>query len=334
MNAQQRTFEAKIARRDNVPIWIGLFGPSGAGKTYSALRLASGISRVTKGPIYVVDSEAGRALSYSDRFRFTHVDLLPPFGSSDYLAAVQYCYTHSGYRIGADSGRPTIIIDSASHEHEGSGGYLDTHQKEVQRLTKGDASKANQVNMLAWSVPSRLRQEMINTLVQMRTNLIWCFRAKEKTKPVKRGDKTVIEEQGWQPITGDGLRYEMTTNILLLPGANGKPTWQSEHQAELAMMKLPEPFRDLLWDNPRSLDEDIGEKMALWAKGSPDDGHAAKVTANAFLANAAAQGMIALQAAWRGLSKDLRAALKDDLDNKHKPVATKIDKAIAEEAKK
>ena len=39
MNAPVRTFEAKPAVRESVPLLVGLMGASGSGKTYSALRL-------------------------------------------------------------------------------------------------------------------------------------------------------------------------------------------------------------------------------------------------------------------------------------------------------
>ena len=52
MNSPVRTFEAKPAIREAVPLLVGLTGASGCGKTFSALRLASGIQSVTGGDIY------------------------------------------------------------------------------------------------------------------------------------------------------------------------------------------------------------------------------------------------------------------------------------------
>jgi pantothenate kinase-related protein Tda10 len=36
-----RSFQANDAKRERVPLLLGLIGPSGGGKTYSALRLAT-----------------------------------------------------------------------------------------------------------------------------------------------------------------------------------------------------------------------------------------------------------------------------------------------------
>ena len=49
----ERKFEDKEAVREAVPLLVGLFGASSSGKTYSALRLASGMREVTGGDIYV-----------------------------------------------------------------------------------------------------------------------------------------------------------------------------------------------------------------------------------------------------------------------------------------
>ena len=61
MNAHARIFTDAPATREHVPLLIGLMGPSGVGKTYSALRLATGIQTVTGGDIFVIDTETNRA---------------------------------------------------------------------------------------------------------------------------------------------------------------------------------------------------------------------------------------------------------------------------------
>lgn len=86
-----RNFEDRPAVRERVPLLLGLVGPSGTGKTFSALRLATGIQRVTAGEIFYVDTEARRALHYADKFKFRHVDFKPPFGPLDYLTVIDHC---------------------------------------------------------------------------------------------------------------------------------------------------------------------------------------------------------------------------------------------------
>lgn len=272
MEARMRTFEDKPATRERVPLLIGLMGPSGSGKTFSALRLATGIQRVSGGDITVVDTEARRALHYADRFRFRHLAFTPPFGSLDYLAAIEHC---------VKNGAKTVIIDSASHEHEGPGGVLEQHDAECDRLVKAWSRGAktvtrDAVQMSAWAKPKADRRRMINTMLQFPVNFVFCFRAKEKLKIVKGKPPQPI---GFMPIAAEELVYEMTTNALLLPGASGVPTWQSNDIGSQSMIKLPQQFRALFSGQRGPLDEDAGEAMAKWAAGDSNQAHAELVAA-------------------------------------------------------
>ena len=184
----QRTFDDKPAARESVPLLIGLMGPSGGGKTFSALRLGTGMQRVSGGEIFVIDTEARRALHYADRFRFRHVVFEAPFSPLDYLAAIEHCVKR---------GAKTIIVDSMSHEHEGPGGVLEMHAAEVKRMAGGDTGKAERVKMLAWAKPKADRRRMINSILQVPCNFIFCFRAKEKLK-IERGKEP--EPRGFMPL--------------------------------------------------------------------------------------------------------------------------------------
>jgi hypothetical protein len=225
-----------------------------SGKTYSALRLATGIQQVVGGDIYVVDSEARRSLHYADDFKFQHIQFDPPFGSLDYLAAIRHCVA---------KGAKVVIIDSMSHEHTGPGGYLQTQDAEVERMAGNDMAKRERVKMAAWIKPAYLRGQMISGILQLNVDLIFCFRAKEKIKPKPGGNPI---ELGWMPIAGDELLFEMTTNCLLLPKAGGVPTWRSDQIGEKLMMKLPKQF-EAVFEKSKPLDEEIGRKLAEWAKG-------------------------------------------------------------------
>jgi ABC-type dipeptide/oligopeptide/nickel transport system ATPase subunit len=249
-----RVFEDTPAVRGRVPIMLGMVGPSSSGKTYSSLRVATGIQKVTGGDIYVIDTEANRAKHYADMFNFRHVPFAAPFNSLDYLAAIEHCY---------NKGAKIIIVDSTSHEHEGQGGHLESHEMELKRLSQGDAAKAERVNFLAWVKPKMDRRKLINSILQMNANFIFCFRAKEK---IKLTTGKPPKELGWQPIGGEEWIYEMTINFMLPPNSKGTPAWSSEHTAEQAIMKLPKQF-EYLFTEPKSLDEGIGEALAKWAQG-------------------------------------------------------------------
>lgn len=247
-----RTFIDVPAKREAVPLMLGLMGPSGGGKTFSALRLASGMQKVSGGEVFMIDTEARRSLHYAKRFRFRHVEFAAPFGPLDYLAAIEHC---------VKQGAKTVIVDSMSHEHEGPGGVLEQHDAEVERM--GGSAKNN---FPAWQKPKAARRRLINTLLQLPCNFVFCFRAKEKTKPGANRD---LVELGWMPIAGEEFLYEMTLTALLLPNSGGVPTWQSAMPGERAMIKLPEQFRGLA-KVAKSLDEDTGTKLAQWAAGGDE----------------------------------------------------------------
>lgn len=276
-NQKPRSFEDKPAARERVPLMVGLFGPSGGGKTFSALRLATGIQRVVGGDIYVIDTEARRALHYAPRpgespvhgqtFSFKHVVFGAPFSPLDYLAAIEHCVA---------KGARTIIVDSMSHEHEGPGGVLEMHEAECERLMKlWRTNSRDAVQMPAWSAPKQDRRRMINTILQLPCNFIFCFRAKQKTKMPKKGDKDrELKALGFMPIAGEEFVFEMGVCGLLMPGADGYPTWVSDMPGEDQMIKFPGQFRSLLAD--KQLTEDIGEQLARWSEGGPANAPAAQ----------------------------------------------------------
>lgn len=337
MNAAARIFEAKAAVRESVPLLVGLMGASGSGKTFSALRLATGIQKVSGGDIFFIDTEARRGLHYADLFKFKHVEFNAPFGSLDYLAAIEHC---------VKQGAKVIVIDSMTHEHSGPGGYLMTQEAEVDRMAGNDYAKRDRVKMAGWIKPAGLRQRMISGILQLNANFVFCFRAKEKTKPKTGGG---IQELGFMPIAGEELLFEQTVNCLLMPKSNGVPTWRSDQVGERMMMKLPKQFEHI-FAAERSLDENIGSELASWAKGSPPVLPAAQLAAppeshatggaapsederesadvafwDAELAGAAKFGMKDLQAMWLKVPAPDKPILKAALDRRHKPAAAKAD---------
>lgn len=324
MNAHARQFQESSQVRGAVPLLVGLMGPSGGGKTYSALRLATGIQQVSGGDIWVIDTEAERARHYDDKFKFRHLSFGAPFGPLDYLAAINFVKSQNA---------GVVIVDSMSHEHEGPGGVLDMHDKELDRMAGQDYGKRNAMNLLAWAKPKAMRRELINGILQIKGNFIFCFRAKEKVKPIKRNGKSEVENQGWMPIAGEEFVFEQTVNCLLMPGSRGVPTWQSENPGEKAMMKLPEQFRET-FAKEQALSEDIGRRLATWAKGGATETTSKNDTKVDLAAlrtqgeEAATGGTDVLQTWWKGLASAEQQALKDNKEG-FKAIAKKADEEAA-----
>ena len=300
------------AKRESTPLLVGLVAPSGGGKTKSALRLAAGIQKVRGGKMVGIDTEARRMLHYADEFNFSYLEFKAPFSSRRYLEALKAAAEK------ADGG--VVIVDSMSHEHEGEGGYLEYHETELTRLAGDDWKKRERMTFSAWIKPAQERRRLINSILQMNTAFIFCFRAKEKLKLVRGQDPI---ELGWQAIAGDEFAFEMTVRCLLQPGSNGVPDW-SESAFRNGVPKRGEAHRTLIPDG-QQLSEEIGERLAMWAKGGLT-GEALQQEAIA----SASKGTEAYQSYWQGISK----AQKLELSAKHeeyKELARMADERIRNE---
>lgn len=281
-----REFKTIKAVRERVPMMLALTGASGSGKTYSALRLATGMAEITGGRVIMIDTEARRSLHYADDFDFDFVEMDAPFSPLDYLDAIEHATQGSKDDI--------VIVDSMSHEHEGPGGVLEMHDQEAERLAKAWKTTVDKTNMSGWAKPKAQRKKLIQTLLRMGTNAIFCFRAKEKMD--LSGKKP--QKLGWLPVGGEEYIYDMLVHILLYPKGGGVPVLNPHERAEDQSVKIPGKLESCFPDG-RPLDEECGRRLARWAEGDEKSG--------AQIAEAMGDAMALLQ----GLSpKDAKAAMR------------------------
>ncbi len=247
------TVTFRPAKRENVPLLIGLAGGTGSGKTFSGMRLAKGLAGGKR--FAVIDTENGRAQHYADMFEFDHATLHAPFRPEAYAAAIEEA---------AKQGYGVIIVDSMSHEWDGDGGMLDWQEEEFQRLGARDA-----VKMTSWIKPKMAHRKFVTRLLQVPAHVILCFRAAEKVDMVRddKGKMQVVPKRtltgldGWVPITEKSLPYELTLSCLLTADAPGLPK----------PIKLQEQHRPFLpLDEPVS--EQTGEMLGRWAAGGSANG--------------------------------------------------------------
>src|SRR3972149_2454708 len=81
------SYTFRKAIREHTSVLLAVAGSSGAGKTARARRRARGLAG-DRGRVALIDTEAGRALHYAERFDFDHCDLKPPFAPSAYADAI------------------------------------------------------------------------------------------------------------------------------------------------------------------------------------------------------------------------------------------------------
>lgn len=242
------TITFRPAVRENVGLLIGLAGASGSGKTYTAMRLASGIAAGK--PFAVIDTERGRAKHYADQFTFHHADLEPPFTPERYEQMI----------AAADkAGYPVIVVDSMSHEWYGEGGVLDMQDAEHKKSGYSEGAR-----MASWIRPKMAHKSMVQSILRSRAHLILCFRAEpkiemtrdEKGKTVVVPKESLIGFKGWIPVTEKNMPFELTVSIMLTPDEPGKPHWikmQKQHQE--------------LFPRDVEVNEESGRRIAEWAAG-------------------------------------------------------------------
>ena len=246
------SYTFRRAVREQVPLIIGLSGGTGSGKTFSAMRMAKGMSHGK--PFCVIDTENGRASHYADQFVFDVLDLRAPFSPDAYAQAIQ----------AADKANyPVIVVDSMSHVWAGDGGVLDWQENELDRMAKDDYQRREACKMAAWIKPKMAHKHMMQALLQVRAHLILCFRAEEKIEMVKTNGKLEVRKKesltgkdGWIPICEKSVPFECTCSFLLLASNPGIP-----HPIKLQEQHKP-------FFNPAgSIDEYAGEQLSKWAAG-------------------------------------------------------------------
>ena len=223
---------------------IALAAETGGGKTESAMRLARGYVG-PGGKFLVIDTEEKRALYKKNRYSFDWMDLQPPFSPENYRGALEAAKDYAA-----------VIVDSGSHEYAGEGGMQDMHDADLERMAKGDASKMERLNALAWKRAKFEHKKLMAQIIRYPTLLIICLRAEPKVKFIKSPEgKMQIVDAGYVPICEKMFMYEMLVGALMHADNPGVPVH----------LKKLEPDLEPVFLAGKQIDESTGERLALWA---------------------------------------------------------------------
>lgn len=191
-------FELKQAERKRSYFRGALIGISNSGKTYTALRLAFGLSPNKR--VALVDTESGRGELYAELNgadgieRYMSGQIVEPFTSEKYIEALDAC---------VKSGIEVVIFDSVSHLWEGKGGILE-------QKNKIEARSGNK--WTSWAEPKRAYENFLYAMLSAPVHVIVTSRAKrefaQEYDEEKR--KTVIRHVGMGAKMAPDLEYEMT----------------------------------------------------------------------------------------------------------------------------
>ena len=203
-------FTFTTATKERAKARIALIGPTGSGKTYTALVTATGLG----GRIALVDTEHGSAAKYADEFAF---DTLPltvfrPTTLVDVLAVA----AHDGYDV--------MIVDSLSHFWSGTGGMLEQVDDAAKRAGGGGS-------FAGWKEARPQERAMIDALLAYPGHLIVTMRTKTEyvVESDERGRK-VPRKVGLKPEQREGIEYEFDIvgdldqeNTLVISKSRAKP---------------------------------------------------------------------------------------------------------------
>ncbi len=178
----------QIARRKQAKIKMALQGPSGSGKTMGALLIGYGLCG-NWGKIAVIDTENYSASLYAQLGKYSVVNITPPYSPEKYIEAIKLC---------VQAGMEVIIIDSISHEWEGTGGILDVH---------GNMPGNSFTN---WSKITPRHNALVQTILQSQAHIIATIRCKQDYVLNEKNGKQVPEKVGLKAVQRDGTDYEFT----------------------------------------------------------------------------------------------------------------------------
>ncbi len=226
--------QLKQSKRQNVKLRLGISGPSGFGKTYSALQLAYGMTQDwTK--IAVIDTENSSSSLYSHLGNFNVLDLSAPYSPERYIEAIEVCEK-------ADI--KVIIIDSITHEWNGKGGCLQIQEQLGGRFQD-------------WAKVTPRHQAFIDKILNAKCHVITTTRRKvDYSLDVGGNGRTKVVKHGTKEITREGFEYELTVNFELV---------NDQH-----LVKASKDRTGLFANKPEFvINASTGKKLLQWCNAEP-----------------------------------------------------------------
>ena len=170
---------------------MGLVGPAGSGKTFTALRIATEFGAEKIG---VIDTEGRSARRYAATFRKQFYSLeLDHFSPSAYIEAIG---------VAQQTGIEFLVIDSLSHAWMGKGGVLEMADQAAKRSKSGNSFNA-------WREVTPEHNRLMDTILRAPMHIIVTLRTKtEYVIDQNEKGRSVPRKVGLAPVQREGLEYE------------------------------------------------------------------------------------------------------------------------------
>jgi len=227
--------EFKKAKRERVKMKLAITGPSGSGKSFSALKIARGLVG-KEGRIAALDTENEKLSLYDTVTDFDVLAMHDPFTIDKFSKVVE---------LATENKYDALIIDSASHA------WVQLLKEKELLDTSGKGNSYTN-----WSTITKKHDDFINLILQSKINLIVTMRSKQDYS-IEKNDKgkTQITKVGLAPVQRDGMEYEFITVFDM----------NMNHSCSVSKDSTA------LFDGSIFVpDETTGEKIAEWLKGKND----------------------------------------------------------------
>ena len=280
------------AQREGARVLIGIAGISGSGKTYTAIKLAYGLAGGNGKKVGFLDTENKRGSLYADIVDdpFLIGDLYAPFSPGRYIDAI---------REFQEAGVEVLVIDSISHEWEGTGGCE-------------EIANAHNKRVLGWQKAKAEHKRFMNVLLQSNLHIIACIRARDK---VDFSDSNNPKPLGVQPICEKNFMFEMTASLMM-----------HDQGSRQSVLKCPADLTGILGRQTDYIGEQDGAALREWIAGGKRVDANLERHKNALQA-ASEAGLESLKAAWTTVPANYQKKLGKDFLEQMKAAAQAFDDA-------
>ncbi len=182
----------KKAKREKIYPKIALIGPSGSGKSYTALRLATGYLKKlgSDKKIYYIDSEGGRGKYYADKFDYEYCEITEPYSPEKYIDTIKDAVSCDDCGV--------LIVDSTTHEWSGKGGMLEQH------------SNMPGNSYTNWAKLTPRHNKFVDEILYAPVCMITTVRGKDEYVLEEKNGKQVPKKVGVGGEQRGNFEYEMT----------------------------------------------------------------------------------------------------------------------------
>lgn len=253
------SFDSTEAKKDDVYVKVFLTGTSGSGKSYSSLRLATGMAdeleriRGTRPKIIMFNTEGSRGRYYADDF---HYNIYPQknqdlkqedFTTQFYIEWIEY----TAKKETINGVEPIIIIDSATPAWDSA---------KAQQQKAGGQFKD-------WAKITPIWNEFKRTLVNSKAHIICCARGKTSWEiDTDSNGKKTVRKLGLGSEMRDGFDYEFTCCFMI----------DNQTHVASADKDNTQLFNSRTVEKP--LTEQDGENLIKWANSGVKNEEVVKVT--------------------------------------------------------